>query len=310
MIEVLQSGTRATLQDAGRPGHRHLGIPTSGAADRLSFAFANWLAGNVWDAPAIECELGGQHFKFHTDTVAALAGANMWAQINGQNIESYTSFAVCKGDILTLSFAREGCRAYLAVAGGLSGEDFLGSVSTYEPAKIGGVEGRALKAGDKFKLKDTANTQRKMPIGYQPQLSNHVVLRARQGPEYFDLDLPSQRHLFVSPFYATAQTNRMGARLKGDKISLEETGSMTSGPMLPGTLQVTPEGSPILALIDGHCTGGYPRVMQVIRADFWLMGQIGPGTAISFQRCFTGDAPVILKRRNSLYGSLIDGFEF
>lgn len=311
MIEVLHSGTRAALQDAGRPGYRHLGIPGSGAADKLSFALANWMVGNGWDLPAIECTLGGQHFRFQKDTHIALAGAEMWAQVNGMNVNNFTSFPVKKGDILTLSFARQGCRAYVAVAGGLAGDKFMNSVSTYTPAGLGGIGGEVLIAGDKLALKEPGEyTRRTIPVGYKPGISNHIVLRARPGPEYFDLTTECQRHLFISPFRATTQTDRMGSRLRGDKISMTEETSMTSGPMLPGTLQVPPNGEPILALVDGHCTGGYPRVLQVIRADNWLMGQIGPGTAISFQRCFTADAPVILKRRNAHYSSLIEGFAF
>lgn len=310
MIEVLQTGTQAALQDGGREGYRHLGIPGSGAADKLSFALANWMAGNPWNAAAIECTLGGQHFRFLEDGAAALAGAEMWAQINGQNVKNFTSFPVKRGDILTLSFARQGCRAYLAVSGGLSGSPFMGSVSTYAPAGIGGLDGGPLKTGDQLGTSAAPGERQSIPVGYQPQISNHVVLRARPGPEYFDLTLPSQRHLFISPFHATVQTDRMGSRLKGDKINLTEPPSMISGPMLPGTLQIPPNGEPILALTDGHCTGGYPRVLQVIRADNWLMGQIGPGTSISFQRCFTDAAPIILKRRNAHYGSLIEGFAF
>lgn len=310
MLEVLQSGTRVTIQDAGRHGNRHMGIPGSGAADTLSFALANWMVGNPWDAPALECSLGGQHFKFHQETIIALAGAEMWAQINGQNVKNYSSMPVKAGDILTLSIARQGCRAYLAVSGGLSGEAFLDSVSTYRPAQLGGYEGRALQTGDTLDLVETAQTRQVIPVGYTPRISNHVVLRARPAPEFFDLTLPCQRHLFISPFHATSHTDRMGARLKGDKIETVEKISMTSSPLLPGTLQVPPEGGPILALVDGHCTGGYPRALQVIRADLWQLGQIGPGTQVSFQRCFEDDLPMILKRRNAFYGGLIDGFEF
>ena len=115
MIEVLNGGTRATIQDAGRPGYRHLGIPQSGAADKLSFALANWMVGNRWDAPAIECALGGLHLRFKEPTTIALAGAEMWAQINGQNVINFNAMSVDKGDILTLSFARDGCLSLIHI---------------------------------------------------------------------------------------------------------------------------------------------------------------------------------------------------
>lgn len=315
MIEVLNGGTRATIQDAGRPGYRHLGIPQSGAADKLSFALANWMAGNRWDAPAIECALGGLHLRFTEATTIALAGAEMWAQINGQNVKNFNAMTVDKGDILTLSFARDGCRAYIAVAGGLKITEFMGSASTYLPAEFGGFEGRELITGDKLSPSHRPReATRKIPRGYTPRLSRHVVLRTRPAPEWALVSLPSQRHLFVSPFIATPATDRMGSRLRGDKIKTESTLSMTSSPLLPGTLQVPPDGQPILILADGHCTGGYPRVLQVIRADLWLLGQIAPGSEVSFRRCFEDDAPKILAGRNSFYsgdyGGIIEGFAF
>ena len=102
----------------------------------------------------------------------------------------------------------------------------------------------------------------------------------------------------------------MGSRLRGNKIELVKPISMNSSPILPGTLQLPPNGQPILALIDGHCTGGYARCLQVIRADHWQMGQIGPGTRISFRRCFLGEDEKALAMRNEFYGGLMSGFSF
>ena len=310
MIEVLQTGTRITLQDAGRPGHRHEGIPRSGAADKLSFGLANWMVGNDWDSPALECVLGGQHFKFHKDMTVALAGAEMWAQVNGQNVKNFSAFPVKSGDILTLSFARIGCRAYLAVPGGFEGDEFLGSVSTYLPAGLGGYDGRALQTRDKLKTKNVTAAARSIPNGYAPQFSNHLVFRALEGPEFYDLCLASQRNLFIDPYEATQNTNRMGARLKGNKVVPKEVKNMISAPLLPGTLQCPPDGQPILAMTDGHCTGGYLRTLQIIRADLWLMGQIRPGSKISFRRSIGDEALKVLAGRNAFYSSLMDGFSF
>ncbi len=310
MIEVRQSGTRLTIQDAGRPGHRHQGIPTSGAADRLSFALANFMVGNPWDTPALECVLGGQHFKFEKDVIIAIAGAEMWAQVNGQNVENFTSFKVNSGDILTFSFARTGCRSYLAVQGGFKGDPFLGSVSTYLPANLGGFQGRALQTRDKLEIGSPFGSSQTIPTGYVPSFSNHIVLRALEGPEFSELTLASQRHLFVDPYRATQHTNRMGARLKGNQVVPKEHTHMISSPLLPGTLQCPPDGQPILAMTDGHCTGGYLRALQVIRGDLWLMGQIRPGSKISFRRGIGNEALDVLSRRNAFYGGLIDGFTF
>lgn len=310
-ITVLNGGTQTTVQDAGRPGHRHLGIPRSGAADRLSFAVANHLVGNPWDHPALECALGGLHVRFERAATIALSGAQMWAQINGMNINLNRAVGVEAGDILTLSYAREGCRGYVAVAGGIAATAFLGSVSTYLPAALGGIEGRALKAGDELTLMgEPTGPATAIPNGYIPFLSGHAVLRARAGPEFDRLSACSRRYLFTTPFIATPATDRMGARLRGDRIVTESDFAMTSSPLLPGTLQCPPDGQPILALADAHCTGGYARGLHVIQADQWLLGQIAPGMQISFRRCFEGEAPDILKTRNALWGATIPGFSF
>jgi biotin-dependent carboxylase-like uncharacterized protein len=311
ILTILNGGAHTTLQDAGRPGFRHLGIPRSGAADRLSFGIANFLVGNSWDAPALECTLGGLHLRFEKDTRIAISGAEMWAQINGLNIEMNRSLPVKKGDILTFSFARIGCRAYIAVEGGLEGESFLQSVSTYTPAKLGGLEGRRYKAGDEIRSADLDNTgPQSLPTGYTPILSRHIVLRARSVSEWERLSPNAQRYMFTSPFITTQDTDRMGARLIGDQIDLLDASPLVSGPILPGTLQIPPDGKPILAMIDGHCTGGYARALQVISADIWLLGQIAPGSPISFRRCFVEEATDILQGRNAFYAGLIPGFHF
>jgi len=129
-LTVLQPGTQTLIMDAGRPGHRHQGIPGGGAADRLSFAIANHLVGNAWDTPALECALGGMHIRFETDHVIALSGAQMWSQNQGLNLPLNKAVQVEAGDILTMSYARAGCRAYLAIAGGIEAHSFMGSVST------------------------------------------------------------------------------------------------------------------------------------------------------------------------------------
>lgn len=310
-ITVLNGGTQTTVQDAGRPGYRHLGIPRSGAADRLSFAVANHLVGNSWDAPALECALGGLHLKFERAVTIALSGANMSPQINGMTIFMNHPIDVEAGDILTLSYARFGCRAYIAVAGGIAAMEFLGSVSTYMPAALGGIKGRALKSGDDLTLAGpSSGSKNSIAAGFIPALSSHVVLRARSGPEFDLLSPSSRRYLFTTPFIATPATDRMGARLRGDRIVTDQDFAMTSGPLLPGTLQCPPDGQPILALADGHCTGGYARGLHVIQADQWLLGQIAPGQKVSFRRAFEAEAPDILRTRNALWGAVIPGFRF
>ena len=309
-VTVLHSGTQTLIMDAGRPGHRHQGIPGGGAADKLSFAIANHLVGNRWDTPALECALGGLHVRFNEDYIIAISGAQMWSQNQGMNLPLNKAVQVEAGDILTMSFTRAGCRAYLAIAGGVKAEPFLGSVSTYLPAKLGGLNGEALKTGDEIEIGEPQGEAKTLPKGHIPLLSNHIVLRAEQGPEWDALSDASKRYLFTTPFYATTATDRMGSRLKGDQVALDTVLKMTSSPLLPGSLQIPPDGQPILALADGHCTGGYARALQVIQADLWLLGQIAPGAAVSFRRSIAQEAEIVLRGKNSYYADLIPGFTF
>lgn len=309
-LTVLQSGTQTLIMDAGRSGHRHQGIPGGGAADKLSFAIANHLVGNAWDAPALECALGGFHIRFNEAYTIALSGAEMWSQNQGLNLPLNKAVQVEAGDILTMSFTRAGCRTYLAIAGGIKASPFMGSVSTYLPAKLGGLNGEALKTGDVLEIGEPQGETQTLPKGHIPALSNHVVLRAEPGPEWEYLSDASKRYLFTTPFYATTATSRMGSRLKGDLVTLDTPLKMTSSPLLPGSLQIPPDGQPILALADGHCTGGYARALQVIQADLWLLGQIAPGAAVSFRRSFAQEAKTILRAKNSYYADLIPGFSF
>ena len=194
-LKVLHAGTQTMIMDAGRPGHRHQGIPGGGAADKLSFAIANHLVGNRWDTPALECALGGLHIRFEHDAVIAISGAQMWSQNQGLNLPLNKAVPVDAGDILTMSFTRAGCRSYLAIAGGIDVEPFMGSVSTYMPAALGGLDGGPLKTGDVLRIGEVQGPPNSLPGGHVPTLSNHVVLRASAAPEWDALsDAGKQLH--------------------------------------------------------------------------------------------------------------------
>lgn len=321
MIEVLEGGFFTSLQDSGRPGYRHLGVPASGAADILSFALANYTIGNPWTAPALEVTLGGLILHFRQKTQLALGGADMEAELDGQSLKPYQPITIKTGARLSFGHARHGCRAYVAVAGGLAGRAFLGSVSTYSPGRIGGLEnsaqshrmcGRALQAGDIIHLAGLDPMPLPPPVlsPWRPKFSNHVVLRTLFGPESASLTVTARRLCFTRVFTASVQMDRMGCRLQGPALTQKPAPPMVSTPLLPGTVQLPEDGQPVVSLVDSHCTGGYRRILQVIRADLWLLGQIAPHTRISFRRCLPDQALQIWFRRNSLYGSHLAGFCF
>lgn len=317
MFEIIEAGVETTLQDRGRTGHRAVGIPQSGAADRLSFAIANHLAGNHWAAPALEVTMGGVVIKAQKPLQIAISGADMSASCDGASIPLNTLFKLKPKQILRFGYAPHSARSYLAVSGGIDGALFAGSRSTYAPASIGGIKGRALKAGDRLNRLNSANvTGQTLPTHLVPQLAKSMVLRVQKGVEFLShLNADTQRHLFTKAFTARANCNRMGANLsyQGDEdapFELSNAAPLTSSPLLPGTLQITPNGTPILSGIDSHCTGGYARALTVIPADHWLMGQIAPASRIYFRRVSTDAAEQALEQRNKIYGAFIPDFRF
>lgn len=316
-LEIINAGIMTTLQDAGRAGYRALGIPQSGAADRLSFALANYGIGNSWTAPALEINLGGLILKARKPARMILTGAPRTAECNGDIIPFYKAFTLKAGELLHVKIGPIGARSYLAVAGGFKGNMFKGSCATYSPATLGGLDGHPLKAGDHIDVAPhTTSAEQIISPAYRPHFGRTIVLRVQKGPEFDShLDGETQRRLFTDMLTAGPQTNRMGAFLKStgktpSALTLYDMTPLTSSPLLPGTLQITSDGTAILSGIDSHCTGGYARALSVITADHWIMGQIAPGTQISFRRERTATAEAALSLRNQIYGQLIEGFHF
>ena len=308
-LKIRNPGGQSLITDLGRPGHRHLGVPHSGAADRHSHQIANWLVGNAPTAATIETAMGGLSVRFLNPTHIALCGADLDATLDDRSFPLWQSVEVKPDHILTLRAPRLGVRTYLAVAGGIDGAAHFGSVSTYAPAHLGANAGRLLAKNTQLKTGESHGEPSSLPAAFIPKLANHITLRARSVSEYERLSATAQRRLFVSPFTASTQTSRMGARLDTDEpLELIDDRQLISSPLPLGTLQVPPDGRPILSLIDGHCTGGYARALRVIASEVWLMGQIGPGTRISFNRCFADDAPDILQRHLATWTSLIPGY--
>ena len=151
-FEILKPGLSTTVQDLGRPGYYHLGIPESGGMDKFSLAAANLLVGNAEGAAALEAVFQGPEIRFDHDAVVAVCGAHMPPKVDGAEEPGWTSFAVKSGQTLSFGFLKSGARAYIAVAGGVDVPLVLGSRSTYPLGALGGFEGRALKAGDRVNV--------------------------------------------------------------------------------------------------------------------------------------------------------------
>lgn len=292
-LEVLEGGMLTTVQDRGRPGYRKYGVPISGVMDEHSFALANWLAGNPPDAPIFELTLIGGTFKFHTDAVVGISGAEAEISVNDKAAASDKNIKISEGEILKIGPVTSGCRVYLAISGEWDIEKVMGSYSTCLSAKFGGMQGRALKKGDRllWKFDQDKTVERTVPKKLLPHYSSVQKIRIVEGPEWDWLSEEEQANFKASHFSISSESNRMGIRLKNSLVhNRERPDEMTSSPVVPGIIQLPSNGSPIILMNDAQSIGGYPRIAKVIDADLWRLGQLWTGNKINFSLIGRRDA--------------------
>ena len=286
-IEVLSSGLQTTIQDFGRIGWSHLGVPESGPADKYSFSLANRLLNKDISAAAIECTLSGPHLKFLKPMALAITGADMNPLINNQRIELNKVHAVNSEDTLVLSNCLIGCRSYIALSEDIIANKFLGSTSTYIPAKLGGINGSPLEKGLIIKTKENKNYKKDISYNYSEPVrhfSNEWELKVIKGPEFDFLDQKSQEIIFSKKFIVSSESNRMGSRLKGFELNLKKQRELVSCPVSIGTIQCPDGGLPIILGCDSQTLGGYPRILQVALTDMSSLGQLRPNDRITFSK--------------------------
>jgi biotin-dependent carboxylase-like uncharacterized protein len=293
-ILVLAPGLLSSMQDRGRFGWRHLGIGCSGAVDRYSFSVANLLVGNPMQRAAIEITLSGPRLRFDCAARIAICGASIEASIDGQAIPGWRRIDVAANSELQLGACREGVRAYLAVAGGFDLDACLGSASTDLRAGFGGIDGRALNKGDRLKLAD----------GFRPDGGRTVIDRRWADPaDDLDFTKPALVHvlaghdllidteaLFATEWSVGVESNRQGLRLHGTRLAVGDSRERVSEPVMPGTLQLPPDGQPIVLLADAQTHGGYPRIGHVIGADLQRLAQLRPNDRVQFIACTPAEA--------------------
>ena len=300
-MTVLKPGLLTTVQDAGRWGHQDCGVPVAGPMDWQSFRLANALAGNSPDAAALEATLLGPELHFEQTTNVAVAGADLGASADGTAMP-INSARLCKaGSVLRFAERRSGARAYIAFDGGIDVPPVLGSRATHVVSGLGGIDGRALRAGDVLALRDSQETPR------QPRIALRIPnggarLRVMRGPQDECFAAAAFEVLQRTRFTISPQSDRMGYRLRiPDPESRIPTaragspGSMISDATFMGGLQIPPSGDPILLMADRQTTGGYPQMATVITADLPLAGQLAPGDWVEFTLCTRGEAIAALK---------------
>ncbi len=298
-IKVIAPGVLTTVQDTGRFGHQAAGIPEAGAMDRASLRLANALAGNSEDAAALELTVFGGTFEFEGDGTIALTGADMRPFLNGNRMVMNAAVSVQTGDRLELGTAAWGVRAYLAVSGGIDVPVVLGSRSTDLKSRLGGLEGRKLRAGDVLEsgsadgsLRQTAAEPAKAQgTSWEPVLKRlervtaaegAVRIRFLFGPQDAMFGEDAKQTFTESVYTLSTACDRMGCRLEGAAVpSLNGTDILSEG-ICFGSIQVPANGQPIVMMADHQTTGGYAKIGTVLSEDLPLLAQLGPGKKIRF----------------------------
>ena len=275
-IDVINGGILTTIQDSGRYGYQELGIPTSGVMDDYNYRLANILVGNKLDEAVFEMTFFGPTLKFNENLIIAITGSNMNPKINGELAPMYETIKVKKGDTLQFGKVNEGIRSYLAFGGSIDVPVVNGSKSTHIKTKMGGIEGRALKAKDEINIKKSnEKTMRKIPEKYIPKISHCNILRIVLGPQDDYFTEKGIHDLFRSGGYqVTKDFDRMGIRLKGTAIEHKETADIISDGTTFGSIQVPANGQPIILVADRQTTGGYTKIGNVITADLHKLAQM------------------------------------
>jgi len=303
-VRLLESGLLTTVQDLGRFGYQKHGVTPSGAMDPVALRLANSLVGNDRRAAGLEMTLRGPAIEFRHDALIAICGADLSPEIADMRLPTWCAILVQRGSVLEFGDARWGCRAYLAISGGVAVPEIMGSRATYRHARIGGVEGRALQAGDDLPvgradervldvMRDAASNLGPFPFAlsiHRFALGDVMELyerdsrvRVMRGP-HFDMFDERDRDAFLNEaFVVSSRSDRMGYRLTGPILDSSERDELVSSAVLTGTVQVPGGGEPIVLMADRQTTGGYPMIGQVAAADLPVLAQLKPGDKVSFE---------------------------
>ncbi|MBP8257330.1 MAG: biotin-dependent carboxyltransferase [Opitutaceae bacterium] len=284
MIEVLRPGILTTVQDLGRPGWRSSGVPVGGALDAMALRVANAIVGNDDAAAGLECTVRGPVLRFSAPARVALAGA----AVDGINMLRELDLA--EGAELSLESIQRAGRAYLAIAGGIDVPRVLGSRSTHLAGGFGGLEGRALRVGDRLAVGRTVSSGQSrarwsVSAGMVPDVVCDLqVIHVLAGPQYEWFDEAALQEFWGQEYVVMPMSDRMGLRLSGEAIRCGMKREMISTPVALGSLQVPPDGQPIVLLADCQTLGGYPQISTVISADIPKLARLRPRQRIRFEQ--------------------------
>jgi antagonist of KipI len=332
VIEVQAPGLLTTVQDLGREGFGPMGVSPSGAADAISLRLGNRLVGNAEGAAGLEMTLLGGTFGFPDGAELALSGSDFGATLDAKPAEMWTALEAKPGQVLRMGPTRSGARCYLCVRGGIEVKRFLGSASTHILSGLGGCEGRALRKGDVLSIglangeaarlgrralqeKKKGASLTRGTLGAKPPRIRRLapramekmqpgrVLRVTVGPQSDWFPESAQKIFYESTYRVAEESNRMGIRLLGAAIPAPAGGEMISEGVALGAIQVPEGGLPIILFAEQQTTGGYPKIANVISADFHSLGQLRPRDEIRFERVDWETARALLREQEELIAS-------
>lgn len=295
-IRVSAPGLATSVQDLGRPGYYHLGIPISGGMDQYALRAANLLVGNDEGSAVLEAVFMGPELEFGEDAYVAVTGAELPPRVDGELRESWTAFPIEAGQTLSFDYLRSGARAYIAIAGGIDVPVVLGSRSTYTLGALGGLDGRNLEAGDELRIAAGScivPEGRSVPEHLRRAPGRSVELRVIPGLYWHRITEESGRRFFDDTWKVALEADRIGYRFRDGRplqfVEREQPFGAGSDPSnivdscYPyGSIQVPGGTEPIVLHRDAVSGGGYFMVGTVVSADMDLIGQLQPHTPIRF----------------------------
>lgn len=307
-VLVASAGFLTSVQDLGRTGFRQSGVSIGGALDQHALRVANALVGNADNVAGLEATLGKLRLRFEDERIVAWCGGAFTVRINNDDLPPGHAGLVKRGDELSMMALNAGARAWLAISGGVEVPLVLGSRATDLRGNFGGHEGRALRDGDVLVLgkrdsnidaswSDRRVSEWSAPAPWTFTGQRDPFLRIVRGAHWGCFTSAAQSSLVTNSFTVTPDSDRMGARLDGPELDRIDAADLLSEAVAPGTLQVPPNGKPILLLGDCQTIGGYPKIAHVITVDLSIAAQLWPGDAVRFGEVFLAEAQDLLRER-------------
>ena len=314
-LNVVRPGLFDTVQDFGRIGFMALGMPTAGAMDRIALSLANALVGNPLGTAGIEIGVMGPDLLVEADSVRiALVGPLSASLIEGPDaaprpLDSDRSHLLKRGQILKVGMVEGSSTAYLGVAGGLALPAFMGSLSTYSRAGVGGFEGRKLAAGDVLPLaRESAPPGNERKLG-APFDYGTGPIRIVWGPQDDYFSAKGRKTFIESEYKVSKEADRMGIRFEGPVIEHEKGADIISDGIAPGAIQVPAAGLPIVLLGDRQTVGGYSKIATVASVDLPRFGRLLPGQTVRFEAISVEEAEKLRREQEARLKSAIAGFQ-